>query len=261
MDAATLWGTFAEHAALVMSGGRAPARAGGDGWFAVLTGEAHPDLNECALTARAQAADAHALTAFIAAADVPALVSVSSGAGAAITDPLAAAGFERAPTREPLMWCPRRPRREPGDLEVVQVRSPAERDRAIAIIADAHSMPPEVAGRALARLPDPAGRVMAWLACDGDEAISVVWATPGPRIGIWEMMTPRQHRRKGGARAVLTCALDALWSPATEGAFLWSTPAGRPFYESAGFAAVDEATSWTIGAEAEFLASIGQPAA
>jgi GNAT superfamily N-acetyltransferase len=227
----------------------------------VLTGEAHPDLNECALTSRARAADALALTAFIAAAEVPALVSVSSGAGAAITAPLVAAGFERAPASEPLMWCPRRPRPEPGGLRVEQVRSPAERDRAIAIIAAAHSMEPEVAGRALAELPDPAGRVMAWLAYEGDEAISVVWATPGPRIGIWEMMTPRHHRRKGGARAVLTCALDALWSPETEGAFLWSTPAGRPFYEAAGFVAADEATSWTLGADAEFLASIGQPAA
>jgi hypothetical protein len=260
MDAAGLWMTFAEHAALVMSGGRAPARAGGDGWFAVVTGEAHPDLNECALTSRAQAADAHALVAFIAAAAVPTLVSVSSVAGAEITDPLAAAGFERAPAREPLMWCPRRPRPERGGLSVEEVRSAAERDRAIAIITDAHSMPPEVASRALAPLPDPAGRVMAWLAYEGDEPISVVWATPGPRIGIWEMMTPLRHRRKGGARAVLTCALDALWGPETEGAFLWSTPAGRPFYEAAGFVAADEATSWTLGAEAEFLASIGQPA-
>ena len=261
MDAAALWETFAEHAALVMSGGRAPARASGDGWFAVLTGEAHPDLNECALTSRAQAADALALVAFIAAADVPALVSVASSARPEVTDPLAAAGFERAPTSEPLMWCPRRPRREPGGLRVEQVRSQADRDRAIAIIADAHSMRHEVASRALAALPDPGDRVMAWLAYEGDEAISVVWATPGTRIGVWEMMTPLRHRRKGGARAVLTCALDAIWSPATEGAFLWSTPAGRPFYESAGFTAVDEATSWTLGAGAEFLAAIGQPAA
>ena len=207
MDAAALWETFAEHAALVMSGGRAPARASGDGWFAVLTGEAHPDLNECALTSRAQAADALALVAFIAAADVPALVSVASSAGPDVTDPLAAAGFERAPTSEPLMWCPRRPRREPGGLRVEQVRSQADRDRAIAIIADAHSMEHEVASRALAALPDPGDRVMAWLAYEGDEAISVVWTTPGARIGIWEMMTPRRHRRKGGARAVLTlCA-------------------------------------------------------
>jgi Acetyltransferase (GNAT) domain len=261
MDAARLWETFAEHAALVMSGGRAPSRASGRGWFAVMTGEAHPDLNECALTSRAEPADAVALVAFISAADVPALVSVASSAGAGVTDPLMAAGFVRAPSPEPLMWCPRRPRRETSGLRVEQVRSTADRDRAIAIIADAHAMEHEVASRALAGLPDADDRVMAWLAFEGDEAVSVVWATPGARIGVWEMMTPRHHRRKGAARAVLTCALDAIWGPATEGAFLWSTPAGRPFYESVGFAAVDEASSWTLGAEAEFLAAIGQPAA
>lgn len=198
--------------------------------------------------------------AHIAAADVPALVSVASGTGADVTEPLAAAGFERAQVAEPLMWCPRRPLRRADGLRVEDVRSRADRDRAIAIITDAHVMEHAVASRALADLPDPADRVMAWLAYDGDEAISVVWATPGTRIGIWEMMTPGRHRRKGGARAVLTYALAALWEPATEGAFLWSTPAGRPFYESVGFAAVDEAAAWTIGAEPEFLAAIGQPA-
>jgi hypothetical protein len=200
MDAAGLWETFAEHAALVMSGGRAPSRASGRGWFAVMTGEAHPDLNECALTSRAEPADAVALVAFISAADVPALVSVASCAGAAVTDPLVAAGFACAPSPEPLMWCPRRPRRETSGLRVEQVRSTADRDRAIAIIADAHAMEHEVASRALAGLPDADDRVMAWLAFEGDEAVSVVWATPGARIGVWEMMTPLHHRRKG-ARA------------------------------------------------------------
>jgi predicted acetyltransferase len=73
------------------------------------------------------------------------------------------------------------------------------------------------------------------------------------------MMTPARHRRKGAARAALTTALDRIWSDDTEGAFLWSTPAGRPFYESVGFASVDDATSWTLGADPELLAAIGQP--
>jgi hypothetical protein len=73
-------------------------------------------------------------------------------------------------------------------------------------------------------------------------------------------MTPAGHRRKGAARAALTSALEVVWGRETEGAFLWSTPAGRPFYESVGFAAVDEAVSWTLGADQEFLAAIGQPA-
>jgi GNAT superfamily N-acetyltransferase len=261
MDAATLWATFAEHAALVMSGGRAPSRGSGEGWFAVVTGEAHPDLNECALTSRATAADARALVSFIAEADVPALVSVSSGAGPEVTHPLAAAGFERAALSEPLMWCPRRPQRSASGLRTRQVRSAADRERAIAIIADAHAVGHEVARRALAPLPDPDDRVMAWLAFQGDEAISVVWVTPGPRIGVWEMMTPARHRRKGAASAALTGALEAVWDSATEGAYLWSTPAGRPLYESLGFAAADEAVSWTIGADEAFLTAIGQPAA
>lgn len=260
MDAAELWETFAEHAALVMSGGRAPARGSGRGWFAVITGEPHCDLNECGLTSRATAADAEALVAFIAAANVPALVSVASSVPAAITQPLAVAGFARAPAREPLMWCPRRPPVTTNGLRVERVRSGRDRERAIAIIADAHAMAHEVASRALARLPDAGNRVSAWLAFDGDEPISVAWVTPGHRIGVWEMMTPARHRRKGAARAALTSALDAVWGAATEGAFLWSTPAGRPFYESVGFAAVDEAVSWTLGADREFLAAIGQPA-
>jgi Acetyltransferase (GNAT) domain len=260
VHAAALWETFAEHAPRVRPGGRAPARASGNGWFAVLTGEAHPDLNECVLTSRARAADAAELVAFIAAAAVPALVSVASGVGPKVTAPLAAAGFQRAPAREPLMWCAALPPRRTGGLRVEEVRSPAARERAVAIIAGAHMMELDVADRTLARLPDPAGRVAAWLAYEGDEPISVVWATPGARIGIWSMMTPVQHRRKGGGRAVLTCALDALWGPEAEAAFLFSTPAGRPFYEAVGFAAVDDATTWTHGASAEFLSAIGQPA-
>jgi hypothetical protein len=260
VDAAALWETFAEHAPRVRPGGRAPARGSGHGWFAVLTVEAHPDLNECVLTSRAGAADAADLVAFVAAAGVPALVSVASGAAPEVTAPLAAAGFERAPAREPLMWCRARPPREAGGLRVEQVRSPARRAQAVAIIAEAHMIDPAVADRTLAPLPDPAGRVAAWVAYEGDEPVSVVWATPGTRIGIWSMMTPVHQRRKGGARAVLTCALEALWGPDTEGAFLFSTPAGRPFYEAVGFTAVDDATTWTRWASAEFLAAIGQPA-
>ncbi len=259
MDAATLWETFAGHAAIVMSGGRAPARAAGEGWFAIATGEDHPELNQCALTSRATAADARALVAFLAACDVPALVSVASSAGADVTAPLAAAGFARAPVVEPLMWCPRRPALVTAGLRVEQVRSAAERERALAIIADAHAMDAAVADRALAPLPDPDGRIMAFLAYADGEAISVAWVTPGPRIGVWEMMTPARHRRRGAARAALTTALHATWNAATEGAFLLSTPAGRPFYEAVGFAAADDASSWTIGADEALLAAIGQP--
>jgi hypothetical protein len=260
VDAADLWATFAEHASRVRPGGIAPVRGAGHGWFAVLTGEPHCDLNECVLTSRARAQDAAELVAFITAAGVPALVSVASSAAPEVWAPLADAGFARAPAREPLMWCAERPPRQTGGLRVEEIGSAAARTEAVAIISDAHMMAPDVADRSLAPLADLGDGVRAWLAYAGADAISVVWATPGPRIGIWSMMTPTAHRRKGGGRAVLTCALEELWGPQTEGAFLFSTPAGRPFYESVGFASVDDATTWTSGASAEFLEAIGQPA-
>jgi len=261
VDAADLWGTFAEHAPRVKPGGLAPARASGHGWFAVLTGEAHPDLNDCVLTSHARAGDAAELVAFLADAGVPALISVASTAGPEVAGPLAGAGFVPAPVPEPLMWCPKRAPLETSGLRVEPMRSPAARDEAVAIVAGAHMMAPEIADRTLAPLAALGDGVMAWLAYEGDEAISVAWATRGPRIGIWSMMTPLAHRRKGGGRAVLTSALEALWDSDTEGAFLFSTPAGRPFYESVGFAAVDDATTWTSGASDEFLEAIGQPTA
>jgi GNAT superfamily N-acetyltransferase len=242
-----------------MSGGRAPVRAGGPGWSAVLTGEDHPELNECALTSRATVADARALVAAVAAAGVPALLSVASAAGAAVAETLESAGFARSALPEPLMWCPRPPLTHIGGFRVREVRTARDRERAIGLIADAHAMDAAAARRALALLPDPAGRGAGWHAGDDDTPISVVGTTAGRRIGVWEMMTPARHRRRGAGRAVLTHALGRLWDAATEGAFLWSTPAGRPFYESVGFHAVDEAASWTLGADPATLAAIGQP--
>jgi hypothetical protein len=152
VDAADLWGTFAEHARRVRTGGLAPARASGHGWFAVLTGEPHPDLNECVLTSRARAEDAAELVAFLADAGVPALISVASTAGPEVTDPLAAAGFVPAPVCEPLMWCATRPPRQTSGLRVEPMRSTPTRDDAVAIVAGAHMMAPEIADRTLAPL-------------------------------------------------------------------------------------------------------------
>ena len=49
-------------------------------------------------------------------------------------------------------------------------------------------------------IPDTDGRVSAWLAFESGEAISVAWVTPGRRVGVWEMMTPARHRRKGDCK-------------------------------------------------------------
>jgi hypothetical protein len=96
----------------------------------------------------------------------------------------------------------------------------------------------------LARDPSRRDDVSTWIAWDGDEPISVVWLTHGDQIGVWEMMTPPVHRRRGAARAVLTVALTESWQPSTQGAFLWSTPAVRPLYQSLAFDVLDEPTVW-----------------
>jgi hypothetical protein len=96
--------------------------------------------------------------------------------------------------------------------------------------------------------------VSTWQARDGDEPISFVWLTHGEQLGVWAMMTVPAHRQRGAGRAVLTTALAELWQPPTTGAFLVSTIAGRPLYESAGFGPVDESRTWvTHGQEAASL--------
>ena len=71
------------------------------------------------------------------------------------------------------------------------------------------------------------------------------------------MMTPPAHRGQGAGRAALTSALAASWSDDGSGAFLWSTPMGRPLYESLGFAALDECAIWVRGAEDDAFQALG----
>ena len=113
--------------------------------------------------------------------------------------------------------------------------------------------------RVLERDPGVDDGVSTWIAWDVDEPVSVVWLTHGDRIGVWEMMTAPEHRRRGAARAALGAALATTWENSTQGAFLWASPAGRALYEALGFDALDEPSIWvTAGSEAASLA-VGQP--
>ena len=259
MDALALWTTYAEHVARLFRAAPHLTRSRGDAWFAVLTREDHADVNQCVLAPGATAADAEHVVSLIADADVPAVVSVSSGADAVVTEPLVRAELRREALPEPLMWCTSRPGGGGGAFAVARVRSPSELRRAIAVCAAGHSIDEGLLARLLHREVGDGEDVSTWAAYDGDEPISVVWLTRGERIGVWEMMTPPAHRRRGAARAVLGAALAEAWLPSTEGAFLWASPLGRPLYESSGFRAVDEPSVWvTKGAEAASLA-VGQP--
>jgi GNAT superfamily N-acetyltransferase len=259
VDTCRLWFTYADHLAMLFRGASSLIEERGDTWFAVLTRERHTDVNQCVLTPGASAVDAERVTSLIGGADVPAVVSVTSEADEEVEARLRGAELRPAPLPEPLMWCQTRPAVERGPFTVERVRTKADLRRAVAICAEGHAIDQAILTRVLARDPGREHAVSTWIAWERDEPISVVWLTHGHRIGVWEMMTPPAHRRRGAARAVLTAALAQSWRPSVSGAFLWATPAGRPLYESLGFCAVDEPTIWvTPGGEAGNLA-VGQP--
>lgn len=253
-----LWPTFIEHSARIHGGTGGVQVISGPGWAAMITGHDHCDLNQGLLLDGADADSARRLITVFADAGVPAIVSVAGSVPADCTRLLAEAGFEPAGT-EPLMWLSDRPERlATNHLDVREVTDAAGRDAAIGIIVAAHGV--EQAGSALPPLPAPAGDVRAWIAWIGDAPASVVWLTLGERIGVWEMMTSPEHRRKGAARCALHHALWQTWNEHTEGAFLWSTPAGRPLYEAVGFEVVAEPTVWALGAPDALLTAIGHAA-
>ena len=253
------WRVFGEHLAALFQGAPALRSERGHAWLAVLTGEQHTDLNQAVLLPHATAKDGEELLALIAAADVPAVISVASEATDSAHTPLEAAGMERAPLSEPLMWCEIRPVPPMSSFDVRPVADACELAIAHRLCALGHGIDEAVVARVLAHGNDGSGCVATWIAWDGDEPISVVWLTLGDSIGVWEMMTPPEHRRRGAARAVLTSALARNWSPSTRGAFLWSSPAGRPLYESLGFRAVDEPAIWFTGGHQAAAEAIGQP--
>jgi GNAT superfamily N-acetyltransferase len=253
-----MWAVYADHLARLFRAAPSLTAARGDSWFAVLTREQHNDVNQCVLAPGAGAADAERVVSLIAGANVPAVISVSSEADEKVTARLARAGFEAAPLPEPLMRRLTAPTADTSRFAVARVRNQADLQTAIKICAEGHAIDQGILGRVLARDPSGDEDVSTWLAWDRDEPISVVWLTHGDHIGVWEMMTPSRHRRRGAGRAVLSAALDESWQPSNKGAFLWATPAGRPLYESFGFDVLDDATIWTTpGSEAANLA-VGQ---
>jgi hypothetical protein len=155
------------------------------------------------------------------------------------------------------MWLDSRPAGPVGDFEVRRVERADELALAIEVAAEGHGFEPGMLARILSR-DLQAEDVATWIAWSGDDAASVAWLTLGSRIGVWQMNTPARHRRRGAARQTLATALAEVWDGATEGAFLWASPFGRPLYEGIGFAAVDEREVWVLGGDEAGSSAIGQ---
>jgi predicted GNAT family acetyltransferase len=229
----------------------------GDGWFAMVSGEQSAELNMCGLTPGADAAAADELVGVLG-PDLPAVVFRSQLADAGATARLEELGFSTAPEPEALMVCARPPTRAAGPFRIRRAAE-GEMRHGIAISAEAHEVDRGMLERTLARTARDA--IGLWLAWDESEPISAVWLVRHEDvIGVWSMMTPRRHQRRGAGRAVLTAALADIWSPETRFAVLMATPAGRRLYASIGFAVADEVTTSFRGIDAALLEAIGQGA-
>jgi GNAT superfamily N-acetyltransferase len=230
----------------------------GAGWIAMLSGERHCELNMCVLLPGSGAAAARALVAVLDDVDLPAVVSVPSDHDPERDAVLVGAGFAGAALAEPLMACATRPAPASSPFRVAPAASAADVSAALAIAAEAHAVDAAMLERTYGRAAREVPGVTVWLAWDGPEPVSALWVVADATwLGVKSMMTPARHRRRGAARATLTAALAEAWRPRTRGALLWSTPAGRPLYEACGFAALDEAASWSRGADAATLAALG----
>jgi GNAT superfamily N-acetyltransferase len=260
MDADALWRRFADHLARLYAGVANPTIERGSGWLAVLSNEQHTDVNICVLLSDATRRSSEAVVRVLDRAEVPGVVSVSSSFDHDTVEPLRAAGLVAAPSSEPLMWLDSPPPRAAAAFDVRRAATPQELSRAIEVAAEAHVIDGGLLTRLLTRDVHADEDVTTWIAWSGEDAASVVWVTRDSQVGVWQMMTPPRHRRRGAGRAVLTTALDDLWNDETEGAFLWASPAGRPLYERVGFTVVDERRVWVLGGDEAANLAIGHPA-
>jgi len=263
MESTALWRILGQQVALMYGGGTRAVVHLEPSWFAVLSGEASAEMNVAGLNATASAKDAAHLVAAIDAVADGAIIAVSERLGVQATAPLAADGFAIVGTPDTLML--RRGLPLPAIASCpFEIRRATDDDlhRAEPVIVAAHGLEPGVVGRAfnLGALAD--GRMGCWIAWDGEVAVSLAWLTLEPSLpGVWEMMTHPAYRRRGAARAILTRAMAEVADAATDGFFLWATPAGRPLYASLGFEVTEEVPVWARGLSGEELALLeGAPA-
>lgn len=264
-DAASVWRLYAAHAAIVFSGGPAPSAYATDRSFFVPSGAQHVDLNQAALFGAATSSDAHEVLERIQAAGVPVLLGCSNGVEGRVGAVLADAGFRWMPNRERLFWMPGAP--EPAAhpaFEVRRVATDADVAAMQAIFAEAHDYAPELIGAMYRELLRSGDAASGWLAWDGDEFVSFAIVTQAQAsLGLWEVMTPVRHRRRGAARTLVATALAAVARTAggagrsIEQTLFWSSPAGQPLYESMGFRVADTVDVWTLGASEADLAAVG----
>lgn len=258
---ADLWPIYGRHAAAILRHGPKPVAKHGPGWSLALSGAGHVDLNQVALYGGADRTDAAAVVDEAAASGVPILLAVSASLAIAVDDILEGAGFLRSSSEEALFWAWDVPALTRAQFEVRRAASPSDLAGIAQIFADVHDYEPDLVESMYGQsvLADPV--IEAWLALDGDDPVSCAFVTRlGRTLGLFDVMTPPRHRRRGAARALIDVSLSSATAGqpgGIDGILFWASPFGRPLYESLGFSIADLVTVWTLGASAEDLAAVG----
>ena len=79
---------------------------------------------------------------------------------------------------------------------------------------------------------------------DGEIVTTAVGVTVGDRVGVFNVATPSQHRRRGyGAAITVRVVEDGLAGGATW-AWLQSSPSGYGVYEALGFPTLERWLAW-----------------
>jgi len=228
-----------------------------DDWFAALSRTASGELNVCGLLPGSTRESAEQLVEHIG-AEQPAIVFTSEHVQPDARTAFVDAGYEVTTTSEPLMRCAEQPRDSPHGFTVRAAESEDDLLLSLTLASQAHHVPLDLLTRSIGEAARR-GAVTAWIAFDGEQAVStVLLRRSGSSLGVMEMMTPLDHQRRGAGRAALSTALNRSWSDGVNEALLLSTPAGRHLYESVGFVAIDEVQTCFRGSDDDVLDAIGQ---
>ena len=258
---AEIWRSYGEHAARLLARGPSPRSVIGERFFFVASGSPHVDLNQAALYSEAGRADALEIARLATLADVPVLLGCSAAVPEDVKGSLKAAEFIRFTRHENLFWMPGTPPRSANTpFRVRRMTTESDVAAMVAMFTEIHGYDPALT-RSLFGTLDPAdSEVSCWIAWDADEAVSLAFITRAQKsLGLWEVMTPVRHRRRGGARAVVVAGLDevARTIDRLDHTVFWSSPAGRPLYVALGFGIADEIDVWVRGASEADLAAVG----
>jgi len=243
------WRLYAQHACTSVAAGPAPASWIGDGAFAACSGAPYTDVNQVALHGDASPAEVAAALAVVTTSRVPAVLARTSRSATAHEAAIAHAGFRRFPDRESLFSLRGVPDPAPaGTFAVRPIAEPSDVAALLPIAAEVHGYADAVTIRLLGEPALVGGSVAGWLAWEGDVAVGCAFVTTiGATLGLWSVMTPAAHRRRGVGSAVVRGALRgaaARIAGPLEQTVFWASPSGGPFYRSLGFAPVDTFDVW-----------------